>query len=31
MGSKRELKIGSRWIVGFDKEQIGKELTRKAS
>ena len=25
------IKIGSRWIVGFDKEQIDKELTRKAS
>jgi glutaredoxin 3 len=25
------IKIGSRWIVGFDKEQIDKELARKAS
>jgi glutaredoxin 3 len=25
------IKIGSRWIVGFDREQIDKELTRKAS
>ena len=25
------IKIGSRWIVGFDKEQIEKELARKAS
>jgi len=25
------IKIGSRWIVGFDKERIHKELTRKAS
>jgi glutaredoxin 3 len=25
------IKIGSRWIVGFDREQIGKELARKAS
>jgi glutaredoxin-like YruB-family protein len=24
------IKIGSRWIVGFDKEQIDKELARKA-
>ena len=25
------IKIGSRWIVGFDKEQIDKELVRQAS
>lgn len=25
------IKIGSRWIVGFDKEQIDRELARKAS
>ena len=25
------IKIGSRWIVGFDKEQIDKELARKGS
>jgi glutaredoxin 3 len=25
------IKIGSRWIVGFDREQIDKELTPKAS
>jgi glutaredoxin 3 len=25
------IKIGSRWFVGFDKEQIEKELARKAS
>ena len=25
------IKIGSRWIVGFDREQIDKELARKAS
>ena len=25
------IKIGSRWIVGFDKVQIDKELARKAS
>ena len=25
------IKIGSRWIVGFDKEQIDKELARKVS
>jgi len=25
------IKIGSRWIVGFDKEQIEKSLARKAS
>jgi hypothetical protein len=25
------IKIGSSWIVGFDKERIDKELTRKAS
>jgi glutaredoxin 3 len=25
------IKIGSRWIVGFDREQIDKELGRKAS
>ena len=25
------IKIGSRWIVGFDKERIDKELARKAS
>jgi len=25
------IKIGSRWIVGFDKDQIEKELARKAS
>ena len=25
------IKIGGRWIVGFDKEQIDKELARKAS
>jgi glutaredoxin 3 len=25
------IKIGSRWVVGFDKEQIDKELARKAS
>jgi glutaredoxin 3 len=25
------IKIGSSWIVGFDKEQIEKELARKAS
>jgi glutaredoxin 3 len=25
------IKIGSRWIVGFDKERIHKELTRKTS
>jgi glutaredoxin 3 len=25
------IKIGSSWIVGFDKERIDKELARKAS
>ena len=25
------IRIGSRWIVGFDKEQIDNELARKAS
>ena len=25
------IKIGGRWIVGFDKEQIDKELARKVS
>ena len=25
------IKIGSTWIVGFDRERIDKELTRKAS
>jgi glutaredoxin 3 len=25
------IKIGSRWIVGFDKEQIDRELARTAS
>ena len=25
------IKIGWRWIVGFDKEQIDRELARKAS
>jgi glutaredoxin 3 len=25
------IKIGGRWIVGFDREQIDKELARKAS
>jgi glutaredoxin 3 len=25
------IKIGSRWIVGFDKGQIDRELARKAS
>ena len=25
------IKIGSSWIVGFDRERIDKELTRKAS
>jgi glutaredoxin-like YruB-family protein len=25
------IKIGSRWIVGFDRERIEKELARKAS
>src|SRR5918995_2707394 len=25
------IKIGSRWIVGFDKEQIDRELARKAT
>jgi len=25
------IKIGSRWIVGFDKEQIDKELARQPS
>jgi len=25
------IKLGSRWIVGFDKEQIDRELARKAS
>jgi glutaredoxin 3 len=25
------IKIGSCWIVGFDKEKIDKELSRKAS
>ena len=25
------IKIGSKWIVGFDKERIDKELVRKAS
>jgi hypothetical protein len=25
------IKIGRRWIVGFDKEQIDKKLARKAS
>jgi glutaredoxin-like YruB-family protein len=25
------IKIGSRWIVGFDKEQIDRELVRTAS
>jgi glutaredoxin 3 len=25
------IKIGSRWIAGFDKEQMEKELARKAS
>ena len=25
------IKIGSRWIVGFDKEQIDRELARNAS
>ena len=25
------IKIGSAWIVGFDRERIGKELARKAS
>ena len=25
------VKIGSSWIVGFDKERIDKELVRKAS
>jgi hypothetical protein len=25
------IKIGSRWIVGFDKERIDKELARKVS
>ncbi len=25
------IKIGNRWIVGFDKERIEKELARKAS
>ena len=25
------IKIGSRWIVGFDKDQIDRELARKAS
>ena len=24
------IKIGRRWIVGFDKEQIGKELARRS-
>jgi len=25
------IKIGNRWIVGFDKDRIEKELTRKGS
>jgi glutaredoxin 3 len=25
------IKIGSKWIVGFDKERIDRELARKAS
>ncbi len=25
------IKIGNRWIVGFDREKIDKELARKAS
>ncbi len=25
------IKIGNKWIVGFDKERIDKELTRKTS
>ncbi len=25
------IKIGNKWIVGFDKEKIDKELARKAS
>ena len=25
------IKIGSRWIVGFDKQQIDRELARKVS
>ncbi len=25
------VKIGSKWIIGFDKERIDKELARKAS
>jgi glutaredoxin 3 len=25
------IKIGGRWIVGFDRDRIDKELTRKAS
>jgi glutaredoxin 3 len=25
------IKIGSKWIIGFDKERIDKELARKAS
>jgi glutaredoxin-like YruB-family protein len=25
------IKIGNKWIVGFDKEQIDRELARKAS
>jgi glutaredoxin 3 len=25
------IKVGSKWIVGFDKERIDKELARKAS
>ena len=25
------IKIGSRWIVGFDEDKIGKELARKTS
>ena len=25
------IKIGSRWIVGFDREKIERELARKAS
>jgi glutaredoxin 3 len=25
------IKIGSKWIIGFDKDRIDKELSRKAS